>query len=81
MKKITKAEFDGLGGLRSKNSEFFDEIKKLKVGEGLSINDSEWPPQKTNYYGVIYFWARKLGFKFSVRKLLTNDGFAVFRIK
>ena len=81
MEKITAEQFDmiGLHG-RARTSPFYNEMLKLKPGEGLTILKKEWQRSyaPTKIAGSI---ARKYGYQFKQGALPDRSGWRVLRVK
>lgn len=80
-KEISKLEYHCKRRI-SKNERVYEEIDKLKTGEGLTISNSEWliktPPVNALSFVQKKAWKDR---RFSVRKLADESGWAIIRKK
>ena len=81
MEKISEEQFRtvALHG-RGRSTPYYNEMLKLKPGEGLTITKKEWqrnyaPSQMANRI------AKKYGYKFEQGALPGRDGWSVLRVK
>ena len=81
MERITKEEFESVPLHRwGRTSHFYNEMMKLKPGEGLTIFKKEWrvtyaPTQMANRI------AKKYGYRFEQGALPDRSGWRVLRVK
>ena len=81
MEKITLHEFRGIAlHKQGRTSQFYNELLKLKPGEGLTIFKKEWhasyPPTR-----MANRIAKRYGYLFEQGALPARDGWRMLRVK